>query len=59
MAGRRWRAVVGGIGELFITVGVVLVLFVVWQLGYVAVVDSRALQRGMAESLDGGVALAA
>jgi len=61
VAGRRWRAVVGGIGELFITVGVVLVLFVVWQLGYVAVVDSRAqlgvVAEGEAQFAAGGASL--
>ena len=51
MAGRRWRAVVGGIGEVFITIGVVLVLFVVWQLGFVAIVDSNA-QRGVVSQLE-------
>ena len=39
---RRVRAGVGVLGELLITAGVVLLLFVVWQLGYVALVDSRA-----------------
>ncbi len=51
MAGRRWRAVVGGIGEVFITIGVVLVLFVVWQLGFVAIVDSNA-QIGVVSQLE-------
>jgi sortase A len=35
---RALRAVIGGAGELCITVGALLLLFVVWQLGYVAVV---------------------
>ncbi|MGB8383569.1 MAG: class E sortase, partial [Dermatophilaceae bacterium] len=39
---RRVRAGVSVLGELLITAGVVLLLFVVWQLGYVALVDSRA-----------------
>jgi sortase A len=38
---RTFRTVLGVIGELTITAGVILVLFVVWQLGYVGVVDSR------------------
>ncbi len=32
----------GVVGELFITAGVLLILFVVWQLGYVAVVEGHA-----------------
>ena len=35
------RKAVGVVGELFITAGVLLLLFVVWQLGYVAVVDGH------------------
>lgn len=38
----RVRTAVSVLGELLITAGVVLLLFVVWQLGYVALVDSRA-----------------
>ena len=33
---------VGVVGELLVTVGVLLLLFVVWELGYVGVVESRA-----------------
>ena len=36
------RAVVGVVGELAITAGVVVLLFVVWELGYQGVVQSRA-----------------
>lgn len=36
------RAVVGVVGELMITAGVIVLLFVVWQLGVVAVVTNRA-----------------
>lgn len=39
---RALRATIGVVGELAITLGVLLLLFVVWQLGFVAVVDSRA-----------------
>jgi len=38
----RVRAVVGVLGELLVTAGVVVLLFVVWQLGWSAVVDGRA-----------------
>lgn len=38
----RVRTAVSVVGELLVTAGVVLLLFVVWQLGYVALVDSRA-----------------
>lgn len=47
-AGRR---VVGIVGELLITAGVLLLLFVVWELGFVAVVDGRA-QAGVVEQLE-------
>lgn len=50
-AGRAVRATVGVVGELVITAGVVLLLFVVWQLGYVAVVDSHA-QAGVVQGLE-------
>lgn len=39
--GGGWRTAVGVLGELLITAGMVLVLFVVWELGYVAVVTAR------------------
>jgi sortase A len=45
------RTTVGVIGELAITAGVVLLLFVVWQLGYVAVTTNRA-QAATVESLE-------
>lgn len=38
----RVRTAVSVVGELLVTAGVVLLLFVVWQLGYVALVDSQA-----------------
>lgn len=38
---RTLRGAVGVVGELFITAGVLLLLFVVWQLGYVAVVEGH------------------
>lgn len=37
----RTRAIVGVTGEVAITLGVLLLLFVVWQLGYVGVVESN------------------
>ena len=56
--GGGWRSVVGVIGELLITAGMVLVLFVVWELGYVAVVTAReqdtvvtALEQEFAQAL--------
>lgn len=48
---RAVRAVVGGLGELLVTAGVVLILFVVWQLGYVAVVDGNK-QAGVVSALE-------
>lgn len=54
---RAVRAVVGVLGELLITVGVLFLLFVVWQLGYVAVVDGQQ-QAGVVSALEqdfGGV----
>lgn len=57
-AGGGWRSVVGVVGELLITAGMVLVLFVVWELGYVAVVTAReqdtvvtALEKEFAEAI--------
>lgn len=51
----RLRTILGVTGELLITAGVVVLLFVVWQLGYVSVLASREqestvsdLQRGFA-----------
>ena len=38
---RSVRGAVGVVGELFITAGVLLLLFVAWQLGFVAVVEGR------------------
>lgn len=35
------RRTIGVIGELCLTVGVLLVLFIVWQIGFVGVVDGR------------------
>ena len=48
---RAVRAVVGALGELCVTAGVVLLLFVVWQLGYVAVVDGNT-QAGVVSALE-------
>jgi sortase A len=45
------RTTIGVVGELAITAGVVLLLFVVWQLGYVAVTTNRA-QAATVESLE-------
>ena len=45
------RAVVGGLGEFLLTAGVVLILYVVWQLGYVGVVDSNK-QAGVVSALE-------
>lgn len=47
----RVRTAVGVFGELLVTAGVVLLLFVVWQLGYVALVDTRA-QAGVVGDLE-------
>ncbi|MGV1007654.1 MAG: class E sortase [Dermatophilaceae bacterium] len=47
----RTRVAVGVTGEVLITVGVLLLLFVVWELGYVAVVDNRA-QAGVVGELE-------
>lgn len=48
---KDWRTLVGVAGELAITVGVLLLLFVVWELGFVAVVDSRS-QAGDVSALE-------
>jgi sortase A len=45
------RAVVGAVGELAITAGVLLLLFVVWELGFVAVTTNRA-QAATVDSLE-------
>jgi sortase A len=45
------RTSIGVVGELAITAGIVLLLFVVWQLGYVAVTTNRA-QAATVESLE-------
>ncbi len=45
------RRAVGVAGELFVTVGIIMLLFVVWQLGYVGIVDTRA-QSGIVEGLE-------
>ena len=47
----RFRATVGVVGELSITLGVVLLLFVVWQLGFVGVVESHN-QAGIVSGLE-------
>ncbi len=47
----RVRTAVSVLGELLITAGVVVLLFVVWQLGYVAQVDSQA-QAGVVSELE-------
>ncbi len=36
------RGVVGVVGELLVTAGLVVLLFVVWQIGYVGLVETRA-----------------
>jgi sortase A len=48
---RAVRTAVGVVGELAITAGVVLLLFVVWELGVVAVTTNRA-QAATVESLE-------
>jgi len=48
---RAVRAAIGVVGELCITVGALLLLFVVWQLGYVAVVDGNK-QAGVVSALE-------
>jgi sortase A len=45
------RTVIGAVGELAITAGVLLLLFVVWQLGFVAVTTNRA-QAATVDSLE-------
>lgn len=45
------RGTVGVVGELAVTAGVVIVLFVVWQLGYEGVVQGRA-QAGTVSGLE-------
>ncbi len=45
------RATIGVVGELAVTVGVVVVLFVVWQLGYEGVVQAKA-QSGVVSELE-------
>ncbi|MDQ2781524.1 MAG: class E sortase [Actinomycetota bacterium] len=47
----RVRATIGVVGELSITLGVLLLLFVVWQLGYVGVVESNN-QAGIVSGLE-------
>ena len=47
----RTRAVVGVAGELLVTAGVIVLLFVVWQLGWVAVVEGRR-QQGTVQALE-------
>ncbi|MFZ1285958.1 MAG: class E sortase [Candidatus Phosphoribacter sp.] len=41
---RVLRAVIGGVGELLVTAGVLVLLFVVWQVGYTSLIDARAQQ---------------
>jgi sortase A len=48
---RGTRAVVGVVGELAITAGVILLLFVVWELGVVGITANRA-QAATVESLE-------
>ncbi|MEO7234061.1 MAG: class E sortase [Lapillicoccus sp.] len=50
-AGGIVRGTVGVVGELAVTAGVVIVLFVVWQLGYDGVVQGRA-QSGVVAGLE-------
>ena len=42
MRNRTFQRVLGAIGELFLTAGALIVLFVVWQLVYLGWVDGRA-----------------
>lgn len=51
----RSLAAAGVVGELLLTAGVVVLLFVVWQLGVSAVVDGRA-QAGTVQALERGFA---
>jgi len=48
---RAVRVAIGVVGELCITAGALVVLFVVWQLGYVAVVDGNK-QAGVVSALE-------
>ncbi len=48
---RVLRTVVGAVGELAITAGVLLLLFVAWELGFVAVTTNRA-QAATVDSLE-------
>lgn len=46
---RVFRATLGVIGELLVTAGVVVLLFVVWQVGYSSLIEGRA-QAGSSRS---------
>lgn len=48
---RAVRAAIGVVGELCLTAGALVLLFVVWQLGYVAVVDGNK-QAGVVSALE-------
>ncbi|MGI8718431.1 MAG: class E sortase [Lapillicoccus sp.] len=48
---RGLRSFVGVLGEIFVTAGVVLILFVVWQLGFVALVEGNR-QAGTVQALE-------
>lgn len=48
---RALRTTLGVVGELAITAGVLLLLFVVWQLGFVTIVDGRQ-QAGTVSALE-------
>ncbi len=50
-AGAAVRATIGVIGELVLTAGVIVILFVVWQLGYEGVVQGQA-QAGVVSGLE-------
>lgn len=48
---RALRAIFGVIGELLITAGVIVLLFVVWQVGYSSIIEGRA-QAGIVAELE-------
>ncbi len=48
---RVFRATLGVIGELLVTAGVVVLLFVVWQVGYSSLIEGRA-QAGVVAELE-------
>ncbi|HEX2706082.1 MAG TPA: sortase [Candidatus Lustribacter sp.] len=46
---KQLRTVVGVLGELLVTAGVVIVLYVVWELGFTAVVETREQHQVVAQ----------